>query len=469
MKQFQRKKMEVIRLLNELKEIKRKINKKKYQNTNKLLKFARDFKDKVYWTSISANINISMDIIEENSDLNWDSFGIACNPNLTIDFITANKNKFQTIWHWTEISRNKNIQMKDIENNLDLDWDWNSIAENKNLTIEFVKKYANRLNWAYVSSNKNMTLDIIRSNPDLPWDYSGNIIISIPNSISSNPNLTINFITARVASLKENSDKDWNWAFISANSNITMNDIEQNPNYVWNYNYISKNKNLTEDFIMKNLDEDWDWDFISINPNIRFDIIQRHIGWSWGWYFISMKEDITYDIIESNLDLPWNWMGLSANSNLTEEFIRKNISNLDLMEISSKLFIDKQELLRMEKEYDNLIKRLCKEFIYNISVKMHNPETKSFYYKKDMRNLLAPNILRLIEKIKSDYNIIFNSKIENYLFDEIFEIQIEKKFFDFKDEDIYKILLNIYGKYWNNLTNDEKNYLASILPKFFDK
>ena len=46
--------MEVIKLINELKEVKRKIKKEKYHNANKLIKLAQDFKE-TNMASISIN------------------------------------------------------------------------------------------------------------------------------------------------------------------------------------------------------------------------------------------------------------------------------------------------------------------------------------------------------------------------------------------------------------------------------
>ena len=295
-----------------------------------------------------------MDIIEENSDLEWVWRGITENPNLTINFIRKYENNFEGCWDI--ISRNKNIQMEDIENNLYLPWDFEFISNNTNLseatlavTIDFALKYKNKMDWDWVFLNEKMTLEIIGLNPDLPWNY---------RYISSNPNLTINFI-------KKYPNKDWSWSIISCNSNITMEDIESHPEYAWDYKSISKNPNLTENFINKYFDQDWNWDGISENPNINFDIVQKHFNWSWDYFELSRHPNITCDIIESNPDLPWDWIGISYNKNLTQEFIRKNFSELDLYYISSQLFTNKLNFLK--KEYDKLIKYLCKEFFYQVS------------------------------------------------------------------------------------------------------
>jgi len=52
--------------------------------------------------------------------------------------------------------------------------------------------------------------------------------------ISSNPNLTIEFIN-------ENLDKPWDWFYISANPNITMKYIKENPDKPWDWDGISRN------------------------------------------------------------------------------------------------------------------------------------------------------------------------------------------------------------------------------------
>ena len=87
------------------------------------------------------------------------------------------------------------------------------------------------------------------------------------------------------------------------------------------------------------------------------------------------------DIVE-NLEYAWNYYYISRNTNLTEKFIRKNISKLKSL-TSNELFSKKLNIL--EKKYDNLIKYLCKEFIYNISVKMLNSKIKTHYYRKDLK------------------------------------------------------------------------------------
>src|SRR5437660_878835 len=81
------------------------------------------------------NMNIIMKDIEENPNLgclidpqgcligsqSWNYKYISRNPNLTIDFILKNLDKN---FCWYYISMNKNIFMKDIEENISQSWDY---------------------------------------------------------------------------------------------------------------------------------------------------------------------------------------------------------------------------------------------------------------------------------------------------------------------------------------------------------
>ena len=46
--------------------------------------------------------------------------------------------------NWYRISANKNITLNIIEKNLDLNLNWMTIANNPNLTIYFVRKYQDK-------------------------------------------------------------------------------------------------------------------------------------------------------------------------------------------------------------------------------------------------------------------------------------------------------------------------------------
>ena len=92
--------------------------------------------------------------------------------------------------------------MEFIDNNPHKPWNWDSISENPNITIEFINKYPDKpWDWDWVSKNPNITMEIIDNNPDKPWKW---------NYISINPNITMEFIN-------KYPNKSWNWSNISYN------------------------------------------------------------------------------------------------------------------------------------------------------------------------------------------------------------------------------------------------------------
>lgn len=129
-----------------------------------------------------------------------------------------------------------------------------------------------------------------------------------------------------------------NWAEISKNDNIFMEDIERNienseRTLPWNWVTILKNNNLTIDFVKKyyrNINMSYNmWDDISACENISLrDIIKNPQFDSrkfmrWNWATISRRSHIDISIILSNLNKPWDWRAISRK--VTAEFVVKNL------------------------------------------------------------------------------------------------------------------------------------------------
>lgn len=110
---------------------------------------------------LSKKKNITMKIIEDNPSIQWDWKYISINPNINIDFITKNDDKFIYL-NWLELSKNKGITIKDIDN-YNYSWNWNGISMNPNITIDFIQKNINLIgnddtiydliNFKYLSKN----------------------------------------------------------------------------------------------------------------------------------------------------------------------------------------------------------------------------------------------------------------------------------------------------------------------------
>jgi hypothetical protein len=123
---------------------------------------------------------VTLDIFNKFSDLPWNTFFLANNPNFPSSFSKKMK-IFRLADKWEK-------EIVEQEN-----WDW-----------DFIKKNIDKVNWMNVSKHKCITIDIIDQNPELPWDW---------NNVSENPNLTWDFI-------QENNNKNWNVEKITKNKSL---------------------------------------------------------------------------------------------------------------------------------------------------------------------------------------------------------------------------------------------------------
>lgn len=216
------------------------------ENHDLTIDFIKDNIDEEWdWYKISKNPGIKMEDIQNNLKLPWVWSQISRNPNLRIDFIKNNTNNllrcpkttFLQSCDWTAISRNRGIKMEDIQNNPNLPWDFtlSGVVKNPNLTIDFVKlnsdKYwlwfavsenvsindiinnpDERWEWDYISKSRKITMFDIENNSNLPWNW---------NFVSLNPNLTVGFYSKYINILYKtfpNSTGNWNFENISKNN-----------------------------------------------------------------------------------------------------------------------------------------------------------------------------------------------------------------------------------------------------------
>lgn len=132
-----------------------------------------------YWY-ISQNPNITWDIVKNNLDKPWNYKWLLQHANFTYDIIVQNEigNFLDASKRYKHISRNPNITLDIVKNNLDKPW-----------------------NWEMISAHFNITLDIIENNIELDWNIKG---------LSRNPNLTWMFVV-------NTWNEDWDWEAICEN------------------------------------------------------------------------------------------------------------------------------------------------------------------------------------------------------------------------------------------------------------
>lgn len=169
-----------------------------------------------------------------------DPFWLCHNINISVSYLIENLVKTSKIRltsrEWYNLSKNIAVSMQDIKDYIFYPWDWKGVSSNPNLTLDFVLAHPEKgWSWLDISSNQNIKLKDIIEHMDLPWYWP---------DVSKNPNITMQFVL-------ENIDKSWNWVSLSVNPAIKLIDIENNLDKNWSWPDILSNRNLTLEFVKK--------------------------------------------------------------------------------------------------------------------------------------------------------------------------------------------------------------------------
>jgi len=299
----------------------------------------------------------------------------------------------ETIFGSIELLFNPNIDINEIEK-MDLsiyDWiEW--VSRNPNLTINYVMKDKNKYNWLWILSNSGITIKDIMDNKNIVDQY---IIDNFDEIIFENKNLTYQHILYYKLSidllLLENNlliplnvleihiqNGEINYQSLSKNTNLNMAFIKKYIDKPWNWKSISENECIKLNDIENNLNLKWRWDFISSNPNLNIAFIKKYYNKNWNWEKISYNAGINMTDIENNMGLNWIWDKISLNPNLTLEFIKKyenkfiiindrinNLSSIALNEFLYNDFIYKKNIQYDIKNKKLIIHTILNKFIYN--------------------------------------------------------------------------------------------------------
>lgn len=202
------------------------------------------------WSYLSLNPNITQDFVLEHYDKNWNPYYLLCNTNISPTFVkkifdykldpqcfsraieiggSLKYDEFVNIdlIDLDRLSKNNNLDIKILENNLDLNW-----------------------NYYHLSSNEIIKPDFIEKNIEKDWDWT---------EISKNTNLNRNFINKYYSKL----DKE----FLFKNICFTQDLIDKyigNHSAKIDYIFLSENSNMSMEFIEKNLNK-FDYKLLSNN------------------------------------------------------------------------------------------------------------------------------------------------------------------------------------------------------------
>ena len=253
--------------------------------------------DSTFFTNLSKIVPI--DIVQKNPGKLWDYKSLSLNPNVTWNFILANKNKpwdydgHCTNRNKTPLSTNPNITWDIVKANPDIQWCYGTLLCNPNITLDIIKANPDKFITYYGMFNKSMN-----SNPNITWAFMLEKKWINSFDIYKNPQITFEIF-------KANRDKGWKINPLSANPNITWEIIKANPDIPWCYKEMSSNPNITWDIVKANPDKEWDYTALSNNPNITWDIIKANPDKPWDYIGLSFNPKITLDIVMNNTDRAW--------------------------------------------------------------------------------------------------------------------------------------------------------------------
>lgn len=235
---------------------------------------------------ISAHSMITLNIIFEYPDLNWDIIGLLKNENLTAKQIELLKNnnynlngidfiqkKYYTSMN-DEILDELNIivdgiksrfitlyNFNDVKQNINNNWDWNILTNR--IPIYYILQNIN-YNWAcfdnFIKPEQFITYYNTSPNDTLIWNWS--LVLETINDL--------------------NEFDGWNWDFFSLKIfNETI--FNKYPNLPWNYNIIINiNPYINTKFVSSNLSLIEKYDYTNMNflyrlPDISWDNIITNI------------------------------------------------------------------------------------------------------------------------------------------------------------------------------------------------
>ena len=209
-------------------------------------------------------------------------------------------------WSFEYLSYNKNISMQDIENNKTNNslrpFYKRFISSNPNLTVEFVLKYPD--------DDKEDEEDDDTGNPAnfYRWDWQSlteNLGFPV---VKKYPDLPWQYQTLNAKTID-----DWEYVIDKPNFYISYNFIKYMPlKYVPDFIELQKRRLYKEDY-------EYFLEELSQNIHLYLQFIKTHTEIE--WVFNILSEHLPITEIQKDLTLPWNYDYISINKTLTVDFV----------------------------------------------------------------------------------------------------------------------------------------------------
>lgn len=205
-------------------------------------------------------------VINPTNKATWRWDHISKHPNVNWDIISS----YPTLpWDWNEISHNPNLTWEIILNNMDANWNWSILSSYIEINAVLSPNQLIHINWEPMPENvwnqlktipivreilskcPHITEELIRSLPNTLQDiYYNKNIGDLLGPVNKMPNEVKNWLTlSQIATwnlIKTYPNlTEWDWFYVSINSNITWDNILNHPDFNWNMIGISKNPNLS--------------------------------------------------------------------------------------------------------------------------------------------------------------------------------------------------------------------------------
>lgn len=213
---------------------------------------------KFNWYSLSKNSAMKWEMIQANPNLPWMTTGLSANPNITKEVIENNPHIDFDYFYVTS-----NVSWEYIFQHLDKSWNWYEISLNK-VDWDIVQKNPD-LPWKWSGLSLNISIEIILENIEEPWDWN-KILINRTLTFEQNEKILqkIPFIYKHVTT---------HHILTTKKEGLLLKDIDN----FWVH--ISSNPYIDASFVLNNIDKNWSYPSLSSNPFFgdRERVIERVI------------------------------------------------------------------------------------------------------------------------------------------------------------------------------------------------
>jgi hypothetical protein len=125
---------------------------------------------------LSRNPSITLQDVLKHPELQWDWHFVSSNKNITLQDVLKHP---ELPWNWHVLSNHPELTLEFVMARIEKPWDWNTICGNTNITVHDMQTHAatlerHRVDWHIhdLSRNPNLTVDDVFENLD--WEVNKN-------------------------------------------------------------------------------------------------------------------------------------------------------------------------------------------------------------------------------------------------------------------------------------------------------